>query len=266
MDKKKEVKKSKRRKDYVLHKDPTLHKMIKNTKTFIRITGVILTFNFVWLEFHELPLIPLFTNTFSSVFFKIILALFFASWIAGTSKDLEDEESALLVAPNKGKLTMLAIGTIVILGVLFAWLCKANTYSEFAIALSVFYIFNIISWYYLKLFVKESINESIKKYEEVNDIYGLKKIKTIEDFLLGKWQVKRFAYGFIFLVILNILAFTNYSQNISTLIDIPSTQFIIVLSFFMYLGEMEIWIWLKRIKRDITFELIEEFKVEMKNN
>src|SRR5437588_856213 len=178
-----------------------LRKIAKKTKTLIHTIAVALAFIFTWLEFHDLSLIPLFTDTFSNIFFKIILAFFYLSWVIGASKDIEDEEYVLLVAPNKGKLAISGIMTILTLGALFTCLCIFNTYKSFVIALSGFFIFNVISWLYLKLFLKKAINESINKYKMNDDLYGLLKIKAIEDFLWGEWQINRFILGFFLLFI-----------------------------------------------------------------
>src|SRR5260221_1223864 len=112
----------------------SIKRIFKRTKTIIKIVAWTLAASFTWLELYHLPIFPMLTDRFSSVFLKIIIAIYYISWIAGPLKDLEDEEYVLLIAPNKGKLTILAIVTILTLGVLFGWLCLAHTYQEFAIA------------------------------------------------------------------------------------------------------------------------------------
>jgi len=243
-----------------------IHRIYKTTKTLIKIIATVLAFAFTWLEFHDLPLTPLFTDAFSGIVFKITLASFFLSWVIGVSKDLEDQEYVLLIAPNKGKLAKSSITVIVILGVLFGCLCIVDSFRAFAIILTVFSIFNVFSWFYYKGFVKKALDDSEDKYKMHNDSYGTFKIKTIRNFLWGDWQKERFYIGFTILIFINILVFSNLSQIIATKLKIPSSQFVVVLSFFLYICVTEIWIWYVRFKRNIVFELLEEIKEENRLN
>lgn len=248
-----------------------MSKIFKKTKTLIRVIAIILVSVFTWLEFHDLitskEVIPMFTDKFSDILFKVILALYYISWVAGTSVDMKDEEYTLLIAPNKGQLTITATTTILVLGFLFAWLCGTNTPQSFALALSTFFIFNVIGWFYLKFFIKEAIDKSIDKYIRTKDPLGLYKIKIIQHFLWGRWQTYRFITGFFLLVVINIFAFSDLSLKIKEAVMSPSSQFFIVLIFFLYVFIFEIWIWYVRVERNFTFKIIKKIKEdEMINN
>lgn len=242
----------------------SMSNIFKRTKLLIKYFGGALVLIFTFLELSSLidpkELIPMFTEKFSNIFFKVVIALYYLSWVAGTSKDVDDEEFTFLIAPNKGKLTNTAIGTMITLTVLFGCLCWANTYKLFAIALTVFYIFNIISWHIIKSFIKESLEKSIEKYEEGNDHLGAFKIKRIQYFLWGNWQTYRFIIGAILLLVVDVLAFTDISQTIKQLLKLPSAEFVIALSFFIYVGVLEIWIWCLRIERSISFNVVKKIK------
>ncbi len=224
-----------------------------------KIIAFVLAITFTWLELHDVPK-DLFTDDFSSLFFKIIIALYYIAWARGPIIDLQYQKSVLLIAPNEGKITITAIATIVMLGILFGIFCYVNAIQEFAIAFSVFHIFNIVSWFIFKSKMHKPVKETIKMYKAGNDYYNFLKIQNIEDFLWGDWQKKRFLIGSFLIVIVNILAFSELPQVIASKLKLPSSQFIIVLSIFSYIVFMEIWIWHLRIKRSIVFELIKEIE------
>lgn len=243
----------------------SMSNIFKRTKFLIKYFGGALVLIFTFLELSNLidpkEIIPMFTERFSNIFFKAVIALYYLSWVAGTSKDVDDEEYTFLIAPNKGKLTLSAISTMATLTVLFGFLCWANTYKLFAIALTAFYIFNIISWGVIKSFIKEALDKSIEKYKEANDHLGHFKINTIKDFLWGNWQTSRFITGAILLLGVDVFAFTDVSQTIKEMLNLPSSEFVIAMSFFIYVGVLEIWIWCKRIELSLSFNVVKKIKL-----
>jgi hypothetical protein len=242
----------------------SLNKIFRRTKTLIKTIALILAFFFTWLEFRNIMIarevIPLLTDKLSNTFFKIVIVIYYFSWLAGTSKDLDDEEYTFLTAPNSGKLSISALGSMAVLAGLFAWLCGASTPKSIAIVLTTFFISNVLGWIYLKWYIKEAIEKSIEKYENRKDNLGLYKISIIKTYLWGKWEIYRFITGFIILLILDIFAFSNLSQIITKYLMLPSSQFLIVFMFFVYVIIMEIWIWFYRIERNITFKVVNKLK------
>lgn len=234
-----------------------LSKIFKTTKTLIATMSTVLLFFFGWLEFKNITL-PMFDEKFANAFYKIVLALYFFCWVFGTNTDLSDEEYTLVIAPNKGELTNLAIGMLFAIGVLFGILCWVHTYKAFAIALTVFFGFNIISWRFLLKFLKPTLDVNKKKVAK--SIIGKFKIEIIEKYLWGNWQWFRFGIGFLVLIIINILAFTNLSQVIASFLKIPSSQFIFVFSIFIFICVMEIYIWYIRLCRKISLKVLTDIE------
>ncbi len=104
----------KKGKAITLKKEEKQLKVFDHAITFVKVIAFILAGTFTWLELNDVPK-DLFTDNFANIFFKVTIALYYLSWVSGPIKDMKDEQSVLLIAPNKGKFTITSIGTILIL-------------------------------------------------------------------------------------------------------------------------------------------------------
>jgi len=166
--------------------------IIEKVKMLIKIVAWILFSFFGWLNFKDFPVVALLNDEFADIFLKVTLALYYISWILGTSTDLKDEEYTFLVAPAKGKITMWAITIIFALGALFAVLCWADDFRIFSVFLFIFFTGDRLGNLYLVRKVKPDIEKSIKIYTKNKNFTGLLSIQSIDEFLSGKYINRRY--------------------------------------------------------------------------
>ena len=232
--------------------------IIKRVKLMIRTVATILLFFFGWLNFKDFPYIELLDDDFADILIKISLALYYLSWVFGTSTDLKDEEYTLLIAPNKGKIKSMAVGTIVMLGLLFAILCWAKDFRVFSISLFLFFLVDRLGNIYLGRYIRLAIDESKKVYIENENFIGLLSINSIDEFLSGKYINWRFGIGIFVVSIMVLFSFTDLPAKIATLVNIKSPDLLIVSLIFLYVVVIELWIWYKRLRRKIYLNVLSE--------
>ena len=246
----------------ITHEEAIRRRGIFNkTKLLIKIISGILLLVFGWLNFKDLPYIALIDDDLTLILLQLVLAIYFISWIRGTMVDLKDEEYTFLLAPNKGKMTSMAVGTIFMLGALFAILCWThNNFKIFSIALFVFFLIDKMSNIYLVNFVKPTINNIKRIHSENGNYTGYLSVETIEEFLSGKYINWRFAIGISIISILILFSYTNIPSLISSNLNIQPPKLILVLLVLLYVFVIESWIWYKRLKRKIFLEILEKIK------
>lgn len=244
--------------------------IVKRVKLMIKTVATILLFFFGWLSLKDFPYIELLNDDFSAILLKISLGLYYFSWIFGTYADLEDEEYTLLIAPNKGKITNMAVGTIAMLGLLFAILCWAKDFRVFSISLFLFFLFDRLGNIYLVRYIRPAIDESKKKYIENENISGLLSINSIDKFLSGKYINWRFGIGILIVLIMVLFSFTELPVEISVFFGIKSPDLLIVFLIFLYVVVIELWIWYQRLRRKIYLQLLieidEKYQLNLKED
>lgn len=237
-------------------------KIAKMTRSYIAIIALLLVLLFGWLQVRDYIILQIINIQFTNIFYKVTLAIYFSLWVYGTTMDLDDEEYTLLVAPSKSKLTISAISTIIITGIAFGILCSVQTPQAITIVLSIFFIVNVISWQFLIHYVQKPFLKSKQKYEQAENYFVFLKLEIVEQYLYGNWQWKRFGAGLIVLLALNIIVFFNLSSSIVATLHIPSSLFVVVFLFFLYICVMEIWIWHKRLHKKISFKILDDLDLK----
>lgn len=223
----------------------------KKVKLFITISAFVLAIIFTWLNLDLKLFKPLFINESADLLFKLSIVLYYFSWISGGTFDLNDQEYTFRIYPNNNKLTNLGVFILVFLVVLFGLLCYSNTVELFVIVLSGFFVGNVLSWWYLveRIFIK-TIEENEK---QVTDYFDIEYQNNLKRYLMGNWQVWRFAYAFIYIAFLNILIFSDLHLILSDVLNV-SSELIISIGFLFFVLSFELWVWYMRFDRMITFK------------
>jgi len=221
------------------------------TKLIIKILAAIMAVLFSWLQF-DMSFQPIMTDEVSNLIFKTSLALYYFSWIFGTTGDMSDEEYSLKVLPHGNKLSGSAIGVILSLALIFALLCLANTYKLFILALSLLLIFNVFSWLYIVKFIKPTFFEN---KDLVNSNADIEYQNVLEAYLTGRWQWYRFGVAAVYLLILNILVFSGWINQLANVLKM-NPQFLMSLTIMIYIVGFEAWVWIKRLERIFVFHAL----------
>jgi hypothetical protein len=238
-------------------------KIYKRVKQFISLAALVLSMFFAWLQFDNVSFKPLMNDVISEIFFKLAISIYYFSWVFGTIGDMKSEKQTFKLHPQLSSLSLGAGSIMLMIVVLFTLLCFFNTYKLFIVALTVFLIFNFVSWkYFLKYFINPAISESRKL---VKSPIEMEYVNTFNEYISGKWQLYRFGYAGIFIILFNVTVFTELINKLSTHFGV-SSQFIFSSSLLFYIITFEAWIWVRRIIRIYTFRALENINKEFFKN
>ncbi len=109
------MKKRKREHNLMDRMDKREKTIYKNVKLFISISAFVLGVLFTWLQIDLALFKPIFIDETANLLFKLSMVLYYFSWILGANADLRDEEYTLRVYPNKNKISMIGVSTLVLL-------------------------------------------------------------------------------------------------------------------------------------------------------
>lgn len=236
-------------------------RIIKNVEKLIKTVGSILLLLFSWLTLKDFPITSLINTNSAAILMKSALIIYYLSWILGTSVDLQDEDHTLIIAPNGGKLTKMAIGIILMMGLLFAILCWSDNFKVFSLSLFIFLLIDFLGNIYLNKFIKKAFKDSESIFISNNNYYGYKSLQTIKHFLNGAYVKWRYMIGFILIIILIILSYTNISVLLSNFLKIEK-QLILSFLFLIYVLTIEVWIWYQRLTRKIKLLILNDINQE----
>ena len=201
--------------------------------------------------FRQLPraLGEVVTNSdFATVLWRVSLVLYFLSWVLGSESDIDAQEEVYLVAPREGTLSQQDIGVGIGIAVVFGVLCwVSDNYRDFALALTGFWIVNIVTWRYLVRLLATPIRESHTLYEREGRYIELERLRVAENYIAGNWQRWRFAIGALLAIVMNGLAWFDFGRGYAAA------------SIFVFVISVEAWMWLMRLRRKLALKALEEF-------
>jgi len=218
------------------------------------VVATILALGFAWLKFRDVKFGPVVSTIPANLLFQTSLAAYYFCWIFGLNNDTREQELIYAQPPKK-----VIIGCI-LYGILFTasfWaMCYVDTPRRFAVALAVFFVFNIVSWrLFIKVFMEPATIKTRAGYSQINNFIGLEQLRVIyTDYLCGKWQWARFIAGGVLVVGILVLAFSlKAASALSQMLQAPVDVLLSVL-LFLFVLVMEVWIWAMRfgVKRDLS--------------
>lgn len=237
--------------------------IFKRTRLFITLIASALGLYFGFLQISGIEPELFKNDEFADVLMKIALLIYYLAWLNGTLMDLKDEEAIFILPPNKGKFTFSAIVTMIILAIIFFFLCSFKSKRIFVLILDVFMIVNIYSWQYLIKFISNSVKENKELYNIENKNFKFIYLRLmVDNYLKGNWQWWRFGVGILILIGTNILVFTDLSLIISSDLKLKSAELVKAIGFLIFIAATEGWIWYMRVQRRASIELIESLDEE----
>lgn len=229
------------------------HRLVRLAEFFLPIIIASLEVGELMREggFRQLPraLAEVVTNAdIATVLWRVSLVLYFLSWVLGAESDIDAQEEVYLVAPRGGTLSEQDIGVGIGIAVVFGVLCwVSDNYRAFALALTGFWVVNIVTWRYLMRLLATPIRESRALYEREGRYIELERLRVAENYIAGNWQRWRFAIGALLAIVMNGLAWFDLSHGYAAA------------SIFVFVTSVEAWMWLMRLRRKLALEALEEF-------
>src|SRR5207253_64736 len=131
-------------------------------------------------------------------------------WIFGTNFDTNIQELAYSALPGKGKWPARAFGALILFIVVAAVLLWAQgSIIYFSLALTAFITVDHALWFYIKYFLKRSIEQSRAKYRIEKKYYELEIVNTVDRQVMGDWKYKRLYVGAVVVLLIDLFAFSD---------------------------------------------------------
>jgi hypothetical protein len=210
----------------------------------ISATALVLAFGYLQLSGSDLSTIG--SSVTAEVIFKVALALYYASWVAGVLHDTAVQEGTYSRPPNRGRMPISGVLSALTLSVGFGLLCLwADNPERFSAFLAAFIAINYGLWQFmLRRYLHETVTRSRSDFE--GERVRLERLHFVFDiYLSGQWQTSRFTVGALWVLALNVAVHTGASE-----IAIAA----IVLGFVVL---FEGWIWLMRLVTDVWIRAVE---------
>ena len=219
----------------------------------IKAISIILPILYAWLSFRNLSfqeIVAVLSNaTALDVFWKVVLLIYYTGWVFGASMDTNFHEDVSFGAPYDGRLPLQAIGLLVLFLVVAILLLYSNTYEQFVLFITVFFITNLVGYAYISAkFTKPMLEESRIEYERNNELYSLERLAIFEHYMLGWWQIWRFAAGALIIAIMIGIALIKYIYGQIQYLESVPIELLQASGMLLFVGVMEVWIFSMRIR------------------
>lgn len=186
----------------------------------------------------------------NAVIWRATIVAYFVSLIFGAYSDIDDQERVFRGVADGGRLPIGGGAFILLLALTGGFLAYSPTFEIFAAALATFWLTFALGWKYMvSRITKPLIASSRDFYANAENHAGLERLRVVEEFVAGRWQVARFAAGGAFVLALIGLAVASYlgvnDIPVAGRIDWETMKSLAMLVFVL---AVEAWIWAKRIK------------------
>jgi hypothetical protein len=179
-------------------------------------------------------------GTPATAIWHLALAIYFASWCAGTSSDLLALRAVLVRSPldNRWRAATIAIGSLV---ATFLPLCLIKTPAYLAPLLVVFWTADLLSVAVAhRRYVKNAEHDT--RDECGHDMARIVKLQAVVHQNIGSWRWWRYGVGHVLIGFLLLVAFYGYSLPVGDLPAAgPSGGF--SLGFLVFVVIVEGWMW-----------------------
>lgn len=186
----------------------------------------------------------------NAVIWRATIVAYFVSLIFGAYSDIDDQERVYRGAAAGGSLPITAGALILLLAATGGVLAYSPTFEIFAAALAAFWLTFAVGWKYMVTQITTPLVATSREFYETGKNYaGLERLKVVEEFVAGRWQIRRFLAGGAFAIAMIGLAIASRlgvnDVPIAGHIDWETVKSLAMLVFVL---AMEAWIWAKRIK------------------
>ncbi len=243
-------------------------KLATKARFTIKIIGGALALLFTWIQLKDFPVVPLLESTKAGFVLRLALAVYYFSWIFGTSFDVSVQQSVYVRDADRGHLGWRAIAAIGLFGAtaaIFLW--ASDDEKWFAATLTGFIIANIIGWLVLVRRVTSIIYMSLLTYDQ--DFFEIERLHVVKIYIAGNWQKYRFLVMFAIALVAIAISFVApvrlmVSLAIASLVfglkETVISPLLPSLVFVVFLVIAEGWIWMMRAKTWASLNLISDLK------
>lgn len=252
--------------------DLTIMRFTRTVRKSIKLLSGALAAIFVWIQFSNFPLVDIVSSSITPILlWHGGLALYFTSWVAGSSFDVDVQEQVYASFPRRGSVP--AHGFVMILliavgGTILFW--TERHIQRFAIAISIFFVIDQLSWRYLIWLLNTNLKvvpTSEKTYKDAGRYFALEALKVVSYQIQGKWRWWRIAASVPFVILIDVFAFSNTVQSYLTNVTLSliphmyaddAKSVISGTLVFSIIVVTEMWQWVMRMKTLVSLDFIDE--------
>jgi hypothetical protein len=241
----------------------------------IKVVGSLLAGIFTWVQLKDFPFIPLLESAPPDRLLRFIAAIYYFSWVFGSSFDVRLQQAVYVSDPSKGRLTWKAIVAVLVLlvaGTLLLW--ASNSPKRFVVMLNMLVMADLVTWQFLFIARTAPIIRASKElYTKQNEFVDLERLNIVENYMMGKWHWYRFAVlGAILLVVDLISLIDPIRVLVSNLVESAApalkqglaASLLPVLAIMLFVIVGEGWKWILRLKIRTALDVISALKVKYK--
>ncbi len=233
----------------VAQKKVEMIRLARTARTILKVVAGSLALAFAWLKFSGLNFAPLLNDLSAQLLLRGTLAAYYMSWVFGLSSDADEQEVLYVEPPPPKRAIATCIGTAVVIAIPFAILCYVDSPRAFAVALSAFLVFDIVSWLVLIRWVLPGAVAKTANYYKSEGLYlQLIQLKLfVNDYLRGRWHWWRSGVGAVIVAAIDVVAFTS-DARLPKATALPSRDFLLATLLLAFVIVMEVWVWAKRLQ------------------
>lgn len=241
----------------------------------IGVLATILGIVFAWVQLREVPL-PNIENAEPTHVRRLVLAIYYACWVAGATFDANTQKEVYRRDPQRGSIPreafLAVIGLFVVAAVLL-WASDSDLRTS--LALAPFLIVNVIGWRVVVHRITPIIANTTAAYQQVQEYARLEQLNIVKEYMVGRWQWIRFAGMLLIVVTANaICLFPEVRASLSHALHgfapslmesaISNLLPVAALASFVLFGEA--WIWIRRARCAVALrtigDLAERYKLQ----
>jgi hypothetical protein len=231
----------------------------------IGVMATVLAALFAWVQLREIPLPPI-ESVEPTYVRRIVLAIYYACWVAGSTVDANIQKEVYRRDPVQGKIpreALLAVVGLFVVAVLLLWASDSD--QSVSLALVPFLIVNVVGWRVLVRRVSPIITATAQAYEQAEHYHRLEQLGVVDRYMRGRWQWLRFGVLALLVAGTNVMAFSppvrawvasyvgaffpaSTSNAIAGLLPVAALVLFVLVS--------EGWIWVLRLRNAVALRTI----------
>jgi hypothetical protein len=237
------------------------------TRAIIRAAALVFGLLVAYLQIKDIRPDALLTPHSADIIWRLALIFYYWSWVAGLNFDINIQELAYVAFPGQGRWPLqLYVILAVFVTVAAILLLSYGNITHFSLALTGFLLVDYASWFYMRRFIRGSIDESRTTYATEGKFYEVEILSMVESQVFGQWKLWRLAAGAAIVIAADVFAFNrafrqataDAVQMICPWLSSGDAALLFYSSLFLlYVLLMELWLWSHRIRMYLRLDTLE---------
>ncbi len=213
---------------------------------------------FAFLQLKNIPYGQVIENANPGYIREILLAFYYTCWVFGSSFDVNIQRYVFGADARQGAMPFFVGATLLIflaVAAILVWVRDND--ADFAVALAMFFLINLVGWWVITWRVTPLRDASIERFTNEQDYCSLLQVHLVGDYVLGSWQWWRLAVNGSLIGLGLLICMTssfrdaaaNSIHRLSPSISANAISALLPIgALFLFVAVSETWIWLARAR------------------